>query len=70
MALLIYVKQNPELENQLNTLKSVVDSYPEKPDIVFYCKDISDERILFMHADYFITTRDINTVRWSTYTDT
>ncbi len=66
--LLIFIPKGSSAQH-LDTLTAVVDSYTDSPDIVVVNDDIADERLLFMKADYFITTRDINTVRWSTYAD-
>ncbi len=67
--LLIFIPKNSLMQPHLDALKAIVDGSTESPDIVVVNDDIADERLLFMKADYFITTRDINTVRWSTYAD-
>jgi virginiamycin A acetyltransferase len=68
VSLLLFIKNNGNIINQTTTIKSFINGYSKIPDIIIY-EDDFDERALFMKSDYFITTRDPNIVRWSTYAD-
>jgi virginiamycin A acetyltransferase len=69
VTLLIFIQKTCCIQSQLDSLQTIVNGYKEGPDVVAFCEDVFDERRLFMRVDYFITTRNINTVRWSTYAD-
>lgn len=69
VTLLIFIEKTDKVQNYLNQLENVVNSYQNCPDIYVLCDKIYDERLLFMQADYFITSRSINTVRRITYAD-
>ncbi len=69
VTLLIFIRKSSCTQSQLDSLRTTVNSYKESPNVVVYSEDILDERRLFIQADYFVTTRNINTVRWTTYAD-
>lgn len=69
--LLIYLKDNPAvIDRQINILNNIVSKYfSGKGDIFVHVQNLKDERSIFSIADYFITTRSLDTVRWTCYAD-
>lgn len=69
--LLIYLKDNPAvIEQQIDKLNRVVSQYfSGNGDIFVHIENLKDERAIFSVADYFITTRSLDTVRWTCYAD-
>lgn len=69
VTLLFCIHNKINEQYQIGFLENITKEYQDCPDILIIDEDFLDERLLFMQANYFITTRDINTVRWSTYAD-
>jgi virginiamycin A acetyltransferase len=69
VTLLLFPPRDTSVEAPIGLLKSIIESHADSPHVLLFLDDIPDERLLFMRADYFITTRNANTVRWSTYAD-
>lgn len=69
VSLLIYIDKTFDTANQINCIDMVVSTFPVSPDIYLVCDSLSDERLLFMQADYFITSRCKETVQRTTFAD-
>lgn len=69
VTLIVYIKNTSNAQNEINLIEDITKLFPECPDILVLNENVYDERLLFMQANYFITTRDVNTVRWTTYAD-
>lgn len=69
--LLIYLKDDPMVvEQQIDILNRIVSRYfSGNGDIFVHIENLKDERAIFSVADYFITTRSLDTVRWTCYAD-
>ncbi|AFM01818.1 acetyltransferase (isoleucine patch superfamily) [Desulfitobacterium dehalogenans ATCC 51507] len=69
VTLIIYMSNRIDIQKHISEVESITQSFVNCPDVLVYNCEVFDERLLFMQADYFITTRSINTVRWTTYAD-
>lgn len=69
--LLIYIKDDPSTKDRhLELLNQVLSKYyTGNGDILIRIENPQDERALFTAADYYITTRSLDTVRYSCYAD-
>lgn len=69
VTLLIFIEKTAKAPSQLKLLENIVNSYRNYPDIYVLCDKVYDERLLFMQADYYITSRNMNTIQRTTYAD-
>ncbi len=63
--LLIFIPESENIQEYLVQLQDMVALYPQEADIYVYIDNLEDIRSVFKQADYFITTRNINTVFWA-----
>lgn len=69
--LLIYIRDIPNIADKNIDLlnREILKYYSGNGDILVQVENLKDERALFKIADYFITTRSLDTVRHSCYAD-
>lgn len=61
MTLILRIKMDQEYNKNMSLLENELNKY-SKPDIIIINQNIQNEEALFRDADYFVATRNINTM--------
>lgn len=64
ITLILRIQKDINFERNINMIESLLIGKDDLPDILVVNDIIEDERSLFKNANYFVTTRNINTIKY------